>query len=323
MGDDLPRDARIRRDVAVATGPGRADAVFAVAFPEFSRARIQRLISDGHARVDGSVTKKAAHIEAGARLTVDLPVRARATAACDIDLPVLFEDASVVVIDKPAGLAVHGGPEDQSESVARWFEATYPSDAAEFDVERPGIVHRLDKGTSGVMVVARTPAAQAALSEAFAERRVKKQYLALVDGVPEQAHAVIDAPIGRHRGDRTRMAILDTGRESRTEYELLGSAHGRSLLHLKPVTGRTHQIRVHLASIGVPVADDAVYGKGGSGRHLLHAWRLELPHPDGGALIATAKLPRDMQESIRTAGLEPVALNFMESSANHTPEPGE
>ena len=306
---------------AAPTG-GRADAVFAAAFPDVSRARIQRLIRDGLATVDGEPTKKAAQIEAGAELVLELPSRARVPVSTDLTLPVLYEDADIVAIDKPAGVSVHGGPEDESPTVARWFEANYPEDAAQFDVERPGIVHRLDKGTSGVMVLARSPRAQSALSAAFAERLAKKQYVALVEGGFDRPRAVIDAPIGRHRGDRTKMAILDSGRASKTEYEALGQAHGRSLLLVKPVTGRTHQIRVHLAAVGAPVVDDVVYGKGGSGRHMLHAWRLEIPHPNAGVFRATAALAEDMVGSIRTVGLEKVALDFMESGAEVVEEAG-
>ena len=148
----------------------------------------------------------------------------------------LFEDDLVVVIDKPAGISAHGGPGDESATVASWFVQRYPAESEAFDVERPGIVHRLDRGTSGVMVLAKTPAAQKSLSNAFAERQTSKQYLALVEGVPDRKVAVIEAPLGRHPGDRTRMAILDSGRESRTEYECIGSGFQRSLLLVKPVT---------------------------------------------------------------------------------------
>ncbi len=322
MDDDLQGREVEKTIVAVAASEGRADAAFVEAFPDLSRARIQRLIKQGLALVDGEPTRKSARIEEGALLTLELPVHVRAPVNLDLEIPVLFQDAAVLVVDKPAGISVHGGPEDVSPTVARWFESRYPDDAAKFDAERPGIVHRLDKGTSGVMVLARTPAAQAALSQAFADRTTRKQYIALVEGAPEQPRAVIDAPIGRHKGDRTRMAILASGRPSRTEYELLGTAHRRSLLLLKPETGRTHQIRVHLAATGMPVVDDGVYGKNGSGRHLLHAWRLEVPHPESGTLSVTSPLPQDMVDEVRALGLEEVALEYTQTSQANVEEAG-
>jgi 23S rRNA pseudouridine1911/1915/1917 synthase len=323
MGDDIQGLKVERTSVATASASGRADAVFVEAFPDISRARIQRLMQQGLALVDGAQIGKAARVETGARLTLELPVRARPAVTLNLEIPVLLQDEAALVIDKPAGISVHGGPEDSSPTIALWFESRFSEDAAKFDVERPGIVHRLDKGTSGVMLLARTPEAQAAFSKAFADRDTNKRYVALVEGVPERPRAVIDAPIGRHKGDRTKMAVLDAGRPSKTEYELLGTAHGRSLLLLKPETGRTHQIRVHLAATGMPVVDDGVYGKGGGGRHLLHAWRLEVPHPGGGTLTATAPLPRDMVDEVRALGLEAVALEYNEAPTANVEETGD
>jgi len=214
------------------------------------------------------------------------------------------------VIDKPAGLAVHGAPGDEGPSVAAWWLARLGAGAAGFDAERPGIVHRLDKDTTGVLVLAKTPRAQAALSAAFEARATEKTYLAVCDGHPPRDRAVIDAPIARHPGDRTRMAIVRKGRQSRTAYEVLAADKDTSLVLVKPETGRTHQIRVHLDGVGSPVRFDRVYGRPGPGRQLLHAWRLAVPHPDGGTLTVTAPLPPDLLEAVRTMGAETVALPY-------------
>jgi 23S rRNA pseudouridine1911/1915/1917 synthase len=231
------------------------------------------------------------------------------------DLPVLYEDADLLVVDKPAALATHGAPGDRGPSVAAWFIARYPEQARSFDAERPGIVHRLDKDTTGVLVLAKTPAAATSLGAAFEARTTKKTYLAVVDGVPSRERAVIDAAVGRHPGDRTRMAVVKQGRDARTEYETLGHDRERSFLVLRPETGRTHQIRVHLAAIGCPVANDSVYGRRhgpGEGRQLLHAWQLSVPHPAGGTLTATAPLPADMRLAVRAMGLDSLASKYSE-----------
>ncbi len=223
----------------------------------------------------------------------------------------LYEDDALVAIDKPAGLAAHGAAGDTGPSVAGWFLARYPEEALAFDVDRPGIVHRLDKDTTGVMVMAKTPAAQAALSRAFEQRETVKQYLAICDGVPHKPRARIEAKIARHPGDRTKMAITRNGRDARTDYEVLGEDRGQSFLLLRLYTGRTHQIRVHLAAINVAVRYDRIYGKAGAGRQLLHAWKLGLPHPAGGMLEVTAPLPEDMAAEVRLMGLDSAASVYL------------
>jgi len=294
-----------------AEAPGRLDAVLAGAFSDLSRARIQRLIAAGHARVNGEPARKALTVAAGDTLELEVPPTPHESAPTGLSLPVLYEDSELCVINKPAGIAVHGAPGDTGPTVAAWWLEQLGDAAAAFDVERPGIVHRLDKDTSGVLVLARTPAAQAALSAAFEARTTKKTYLAIVDGVPDRPKAVIDAPIDRHPGDRTRMAIVTRGRESRTAYELLHTDGRRSLLEVRPETGRTHQIRVHLAAIGVPVSDDAVYGKREpGGRQALHAYQLSIPHPAGGVLTVTAPIPPDLDRAIRALAADAEAIRF-------------
>jgi 23S rRNA pseudouridine1911/1915/1917 synthase len=311
MGSDVRHDPG--SDAGELTSPeaGRLDAVLARALPGLSRARIQRLIEAGHVRVNGEPARKSASVVAGDVLTYSVPSTEHEAPASGLDLTVLYEDAVMAAIDKPAGLAVHGAPGDTGPSVAAWWLERLGEHAAGFDVERPGIVHRLDKETSGVLLLAKTPVAQAALSRGFEERATRKTYLAIVEGVPAKPHAVIDAPIDRHPGDRTRMAVTRAGRESRTEYEVAAHDAERALLLVHPETGRTHQIRVHLAAIGHPVAEDGVYGRRAvSGRQLLHAYRIEAPHPEGGRVTVTAPAPEDMAAAIRSIGGEQVASQY-------------
>ena len=299
-----------------APASGRLDAVLAGAFADLSRARVQRLIDAGHARVNGSPARKAMNVAEGDALELEVPATPHESVPTGLELPVLYEDDQLCVIDKPAGLAVHGAPGDTGPSVAAWWLEKLGEAAGAFDVERPGIVHRLDKDTSGVLVLARTPAAQAALSAAFEARTTKKTYLAIVEGVPDRPKAVIDAPIDRHPGDRTRMAIVTRGREARTAYEVLHSDGRKALIEVHPETGRTHQIRVHLAAIGVPVSDDAVYGKREpGGRQLLHAYQLAIPHPAGGTLTVTAPIPADLDRAMRAIGADAEAVRFARPTA--------
>ncbi len=272
--------------------------------------------------------RKSVHVEAGDTVAVTIPDTAHEPLAPAFDLPVLYEDEWVVAIDKPAGLAAHGAAGDTGPSVASWFLARYPAEAAAFDADRPGIVHRLDKDTTGVMVLAKTPAAQAALSRSFEQRETVKNYLAVCDGVPHKPRARIEAKIARHPGDRTKMAITRNGREARTDYEVLGEHRAQSFLSIRLYTGRTHQIRVHLAAISVAVRFDRIYGKAGDGRQLLHAWKLAVPHPAGGTLEVTASLPDDMADEVRLMGLDSLASQYaspataMRTLADPLPVPG-
>ena len=298
MGNDSTTVDGVEHRELIASEPGRIDSVLAAACPDLSRARIQRLIAEGLISLNGLAVRKSVQVSVGDTLQVAVPLVAHESSAVQLDLPILYEDGDVVVINKPAGIAVHGGPGDTAPTVASWFVQRYPGESARFDAERPGIVHRLDKDTSGVLLVAKTPLAQAAASRAFAGRETQKEYIAVCDGVPARERAVVEGDIARHPGDRTRMAIARRGRAARTEYTMLATDGRRSLLLVHPVTGRTHQIRVHLAAIGIPVSCDRVYGKPGATRQLLHAWRLRIPHPSGGTLTVTAPLPADILEAV-------------------------
>lgn len=315
MDDTLPALRPGERFRFIAPRRGRVDSLVAREVPVLSRARAQRLVAEGHVRVEGQTVEKSRVVEPGETVDVFVPARHVCPEPLTFDLPILYEDDALLAVDKPASIATHGAPGDLRPSVVWWFVQRFPRLAETFDAERPGIVHRLDKGTSGILLLAKTPAAQLALNRAFEQRRVRKEYLALCDGVPPKERAVIDAPIGRHPADRTRMAVTIRGREARTEYVLLGSARGKSFLLLTPLTGRTHQIRVHLAAVGVPVANDAVYGHRGDGRPLLHAYRLVVPHPLGGLLHVSAPLPDDFWRAALDAGLADIARPYRQAVA--------
>lgn len=309
--------ARVHSDARrfIAAAAGRLDALIASQCPDLSRARVQRLAVEGHVHVNGVVVRKSHRVEPGDVIELTILPREHEAVESQLELPVLYEDDQVIAVDKPAGLPVHGAPGDTAPSVAAWMLARLGASADAFPVEHPGIVHRLDKDTSGVMLLAKTPAAQSALSSAFEARSVSKTYLAVTDGIPAQPRAIIDAPIARHPTDRLRMAIARGGRPSRTRFEVLGEDHGRALLLLHPETGRTHQIRVHLASIGCPVCFDRIYGTSGPGRQLLHAWRNVAPHPHSGMLEVTAPLAPDFVAFVRATALETLASEYIIAAA--------
>jgi 23S rRNA pseudouridine1911/1915/1917 synthase len=215
-------------------------------------------------------------------------------------MKVIYEDETLVVIDKPAGLVVHPGAGTTEPTLIDLLEDERPELQG---LERSGLVHRLDKGTSGIVVIAKTPAAKAALSAQFADRKVQKRYQALVDGVPGESEATIDAPITRHHADRTRMTVRPDGKAAETRYQIDRVVGGRALLDVYPKTGRTHQIRVHLAALGTPITGDATYGTANPDldRPFLHAAGLELEHPVSG------------QRAEFTAPLPPELTDFLES----------
>jgi 23S rRNA pseudouridine1911/1915/1917 synthase len=266
----------------------RLDAALAKLFPEHSRSRLQAWMKEGRVTVNGAAADAKRKVLGGERISV---AAAPATAASseqaeDIALPIVFEDEHLLVIDKPAGLVVHPGSGNWSGTMMNALLHHAPHLA---EVPRAGIVHRLDKDTSGLLVVAKTLAAQTDLVRQLQARTVNRHYLALVHGGVTGGGSV-DAPIGRHPVQRTKMAVVKqggAGREARTHYAVRERFAAATLLECRLETGRTHQIRVHMASIGHPLVGDAVYGKrksadarlDGFARQALHAWRLALVHP--------------------------------------------
>ncbi len=302
--------------VPVDARPGRADR-FAADLTGLSRSHVQRLISDGRLRAGDVAVKANAIVAPGTVLTLDVPPPADPTPLPEPEIPldIVHEDDDLLIVNKPAGLVVHPSPGHASGTLVNALLGR--AGAAGFGgiagVRRPGIVHRLDRDTSGLLMVARNDAAQASLMAQLKARRVKKTYLALVQGSVAAATGRIEAPIGRDPRHRTRMGVVPDGRPATTGYRVRERFPRWTLLELDLVTGRTHQIRVHLDAIGHPVAGDAVYGTGtsrrgpdGLQRLFLHAWRLELTSPSTGRLIrAEAALPAELErvlDGLRRAG---------------------
>ncbi len=279
-----------------------------------SRSHVQKLISAGNLTTDGVVLKANAVIAPGAtlRLVVPEPEPLNLTPEPGIPVRVVYEDADLLIIDKAAGLVVHPSPGHQGGTLVNALLGLEGGGGfgGIAGVQRPGIVHRLDRDTSGLLMVARTDAAQHSLMAQLKARRVKKTYLALVVGEVAAEAGRIEAPIGRDARHRTKMAVVPDGRPSTTGYRVRERFRGWTLLELDLVTGRTHQIRVHLEAIGHPIAGDPVYGTGTSRkgprvggeaasleRLFLHAWRLQLASPGDGHLIrAEAPLPDELEE---------------------------
>jgi 23S rRNA pseudouridine1911/1915/1917 synthase len=300
------------RVLRVPDGPGgRVDRYVADA-TGLSRSYVQKLISDGRLTAAGEPLKANSIVVAGTELRLDVPqaIPLDLSPSPEIVLRVVYEDDDLLIVDKPAGLVVHpsaghAGGTLVNALLAHGDSSTWGGIAG---VQRPGIVHRLDRDTSGLLMVARRDSAQASLMAQLKARRIKKTYQALVQGSVSAAVGRIEAPIGRDPKHRTRMAVVPDGRASVTGYRVRERFADWTLLDLDLVTGRTHQIRVHLDAIGHPVAGDPVYGTGtsrrgpaGLDRLFLHAWRLELTSPSTGQLIrATAPLPPELENVLAT-----------------------
>jgi 23S rRNA pseudouridine1911/1915/1917 synthase len=300
--------------LVVPAGPGgRADR-FAADLSGLSRSRVQRLITDGRVTADGQPVKANTVIQAGAVLVIDVPpVEPAGIEPEAIPLDVVYEDDEVLVVDKPAGLVVHPSPGHWSGTLVNALLARDTAYGGIAGVERPGIVHRLDRDTSGLLIVAKTDTAQASIMAQLKARRVKKTYLALVQGSVQAAVGRVEAPVGRDPKNRMRMAVVPDGRPSVTGYRVRERFAGWTLLEVDLVTGRTHQIRVHLAALGHAVAGDPVYGTGtsrrgpeGLERLFLHAWRVVFASPATGDLVRLeAPLPRALEGVL--AGLRAAA----------------
>jgi 23S rRNA pseudouridine1911/1915/1917 synthase len=279
----------------------RLDRTLADLLPNVSRAHIQRLIKEGEVTVDGQmVTKPSTRLEGEATLTIHIPAaEPQPLVAERIPLDIIYQDDEIIVVNKPAGMVVHPAAGHADGTLVNALLAHAPQLALVGGTRRPGIVHRLDKDTSGLIVVALTEAARLSLKAQFQERTVHKRYLALVEGVLSPEEGVIDAPIGRSKHRRRRMAVTRDGREAQTEYHTLQVFDNHTLIEVVPRTGRTHQIRVHFASIGHPLAGDQVYGWRKRTvplkRHFLHACQLSFALPGSGRVFTfDAPLPNDL-----------------------------
>ena len=300
-------------DLPVESRGQRLDRTLAERLPGESRASLQRLMRGGRVLVAGRPARPSDKVRGGERVEIDRPAPEPSTlAAEDLPLAVLHEDADLLVIDKPPGQTVHPGAGARGGTVVNALLYHCRDLSGVGGVERPGIVHRLDKDTSGALVVAKNDLAHRALAAQFKARAVDKIYEALVWGRPRAGRGVVDSPIGRHPTARTRMAVRSEGRASRTAYRVLYTRGPVSFLEIRPETGRTHQIRVHLSSLAHPIVGDRLYGgrkdlvrldapfgeilRAYSGL-ALHARRLAFTHPRSGERLAfEAPRPRDLQD---------------------------
>ena len=298
-----------------AKGAGaRLDTWVAAQLPELSRSRIQALIGDGRVTLDGGRARASARLRAGQTIEVEVPPAAAAEPQPeDIPLRIVHEDDRLLVVDKPAGLSVHPGAGRPSGTLVNALLHHVKDLSGIGGVLRPGIVHRLDRGTSGLLVVAKDDAAHRDLARQFAGRTVEKEYMAIVLGVPARKTGSIRAAIGRDPVHRQRMSVrAPRGRAAASDYTVIEALDGAALVRVRIHTGRTHQIRVHLASIGHPVAGDAVYGgtRPPSSRRAaskaalsrltrpaLHAAHLSFTHPGTGArVVFDSPLPADLED---------------------------
>jgi 23S rRNA pseudouridine1911/1915/1917 synthase len=266
------------------TGPGgRLDRVLAELDPELSRSAAGRLARDGVVRRNGRPARPSDKVAEGDLLDYEVPEAVSLEPVPEaIPLRVVYEDPEFVVVDKAAGMVVHPAAGHGTGTLAHALLGLGGPWSTAGGTARPGIVHRLDKGTSGLILAARTDQAHRALAAQLADRRLSRTYLAIVRGGMAPPEGVLEGPIGRHPRDRLRMAVVAGGRPARTRYRVLAAASGHTLVRCDLETGRTHQIRVHLAATGHPVAGDELYGHlrpGDSERPMLHAWRLRLRHP--------------------------------------------
>lgn len=284
----------------------RLDKYVSEIYPELSRTRAQKLIAEGHITVNGGLEKASYRTDTGDVLRIEIPSSTPSHLVSeDIDIAIMYKDQDIIVVDKPAGLTVHPSPTQRSHTLINALLPHLVDMSGES--ERPGIVHRLDKDTSGVMVIARNPTAHENLAAQFKQHSVKKIYLALVRGRMTPEQGVIEAPVGRDTGDRKKMAVTGAsrGRHALTRYRVVRHLGDYTLLEVMPQTGRTHQIRVHLAAIGFPVFGDTTYG-GKSPllpRQFLHAHKLGFKHPATGKYIEfTSPLPEDLEKALSELG---------------------
>ena len=292
--------------------PQRLDKFLAACFPNQSRSRLQAWIKEGLVTVNGQPAKKAGQtLEGGEEIVVRVPpVKPTEVQPEPIPLDILFENEDVLVVNKPAGMVVHPGPGNESGTLVNAVLAHVPDLRGVGGVLRPGIVHRLDKDTSGVIIIAKNDRAHRFLQQQFKDRATEKVYLALVDGAPPTPKGRIEAPIGRDTTHRQRMKVVPPGkgREAVTVYRTLEAFREHTLLEAHPLTGRTHQIRVHLAFLGCPVVGDTVYGRRkptlNLKRHFLHAYRLTITLPGERApRTFEAPLPPELEAALEEARL--------------------
>lgn len=291
--------------------PGlRLDKYLVEESPGLSRSQIQKLIEQGCITVNGRIAKPSLNLKAGDEVMVDLPSAPSATLAPeDLPLSIIYEDDDLIVVDKPAGLTVHPAPGHPSHTLVNALLAHCPGLAAIDASERPGVVHRLDRDTSGLMVVAKSRPAQENLSRQIGSRLAVKQYLLLVRGQVKPPQGVIEAPIGRSARDRKKMAVVAEGRQACTVYRVLQYLDNYTLVEATLKTGRTHQLRVHFAYMGYPVVGDSIYGVKSPllGRQFVHSCCLGFRLPTSNRYVEfRSELPPDLQQALEAIGGAPL-----------------
>lgn len=294
-------------EMIVRVGGDRLDR-YVAAHCELSRSHIQKLIREGRVLVDGHPARASLKVADGEKIVIEIPSPVPLSVNPEeIPLDIVYEDDDLMVINKPAGLTVHPAPGHRTGTLVNAVLAHCPALGGIKGTLRPGIVHRLDKDTSGLMMVAKNDAAQASLSSQIKQRAVKKGYLVLVRGHLLPAEGAIEAPIGRHPRDRKRMAVVANGKDARTSYRVKQYMSNYSLLEVYIETGRTHQIRVHLSAIGHTVVGDAVYGGKSKllERQFVHAHRLGFRLPRGGEFVEfQSELAPDLQRALYQVAAE-------------------
>lgn len=267
----------------------RLDSYLALHWPEYSRSSWQKYTKAGFVCVNNLVeTQIKRQIGEDDVVSVNIPENKSHT---DLSLPIIYKDENVIVIDKPAGILSHSkGPLNHEFTVADFFKrySTY-----NIQTNRPGIIHRLDRDTSGVLVGALNPETAQLLQKEFSDRKVYKTYVALIDGIPDNRSAIIDLPIGRNPRKPSQFRVDPNGKSAQTRYDVVEAKKNHSLVELKPITGRTHQLRVHMAHLGTPIHGDRVYGGEVANRLYLHAAKIEITIPGGKRMVFESKVPVD------------------------------
>ncbi len=292
----------------------RLDTFLAAQNSGLSRSRIQNLIKDGHVLLNGERVKSAEKLRSGQMVTlIEPPDEPVLTAPENIPLDILFEDADLVVLNKPPGMVVHPAAGNREHTLVNALLHHCAGLSSIGGEQRPGIVHRLDKETSGCMVVAKNDSTHQSLTRQFAARTVTKIYLALVRGHLRLQTGMIESAIGRHPIHRKKMAVIERGRAAKTEYRVVEEYAGTSLVECTLHTGRTHQIRVHLKHLGHPILGDPLYGtRGKYPRQMLHAWKLGFTHPrTDERMVWEAPIPADFQLAECDPKRERTISNFL------------
>lgn len=296
-------DAGKRLSISADRSGVRLDLFVCQSCEGLSRSQVQKLIDDGHVSINGEPGKPSRKVKTGDVISVHVPPPEPCPELVpeEVPLAILYEDADILVVNKPAGVTVYPAPGHPRHTLMNAILAHCPEISGIESSVRPGVVHRLDKDTSGAMVVAKNKAAQLNLVAQFKGRRMLKKYLVLVQGSPSPGQGAIDAPIGRHLKDRKRMAVVEGGRPSRTLYKVARRFNAYSLMEATLETGRTHQIRVHFSHKRWPVVGDAVYGVRVPwlDRQFVHAWTLGFKLPGSGMYVeCKAELPADLKQAL-------------------------